>query len=824
MKKILSNIALLSFLLLSVNVTHAAGIVFIFGSNITSERQIALEAAAAELEQIIDFKQDIKVEVSFTELECDANSALLGFAGPQAAYSDFSGAPQAGVWYVSAQAADFSLSDAIDDAVHIGAQFSNKIGTAPCQNFEWYYGLDHNPGSGQVDFLGTAVHEFMHGLGFLSFVGPNGAFFNNIPDNYSSFLFNNSTGKSWKVMNNNERAASILSNGNLVWTGAKTTSMNSLLQTGITGGKVRIFAPSTYRQGSSTSHFDTAVHYNSGSDEVMEPFDSFPLQSIMASAAFCDMGWDLLSDTDGDGINDCDDTHPLVAFIDTDGDGVEDALDAFPNDPTETTDTDNDGTGDNADTDADNDGVLDVTDNCPLVSNVNQLDYDTDGTGNACGDDVPMPGVSGAVGLDKTGSSVAFAGDVNNDGYGDYVIGIPGYDVPATPTVKIIKDAGRAEILSGKTGAVLMSVNGAASKDAMGFAVAGGNDIDNDGFDDVVVGAPKTDDLSNPAQKLVDAGSVTVLYGSASGTRTPVTIYGAAAKIYSGSAVALGDTNNDGNADIIIGAPKDDDVTDPLQKLIDAGSAQVFSGADLSWMQTYYGVTAKAYAGTSVAAGDVDAVAGADIIIGAPNDDGALKDAGSVTVYNIADVTTPVITKQYGAVAKAFSGKSVASGDVNNDGRDDVIVGATGDDNGTLKDVGSVTVFSGSNSAPLTKKYGVTTKAGLGNSVAAGDVDGDSKADIIAGASKEDVPATDSAKKIVDAGSVSIWSGNGYGSIDTLYGSSAKDYFGFAVSAGDINSDGKADLIIGVAGDDVPAIKTIKDGGTVKIISGVDLL
>jgi hypothetical protein len=458
------------------------------------------------------------------------------------------------------------------------------------------------------------------------------------------------------------------------------------------------------------------------------------------------------------------------------------------------------------------------------VSNVNQLDYDTDGTGNACGDDVPMPGVSGAVGLDKTGSSVAFAGDVNNDGYGDYVIGIPGYDVPATPTVKIIKDAGRAEILSGKTGAVLMSVNGAASKDAMGFAVAGGNDIDNDGFDDVVVGAPKTDDLSNPAQKLVDAGSVTVLYGSASGTRTPVTIYGAAAKIYSGSAVALGDTNNDGNADIIIGAPKDDDVTDPLQKLIDAGSAQVFSGADLSWMQTYYGVTAKAYAGTSVAAGDVDAVAGADIIIGAPNDDGALKDAGSVTVYNIADVTTPVITKQYGAVAKAFSGKSVASGDVNNDGRDDVIVGATGDDNGTLKDVGSVTVFSGSNSAPLTKKYGVTTKAGLGNSVAAGDVDGDSKADIIAGASKEDVPATDSAKKIVDAGSVSIWSGNGYGSIDTLYGSSAKDYFGFAVSAGDINSDGKADLIIGVAGDDVPAIKTIKDGGTVKIISGVDLL
>jgi len=226
-----------------------------------------------------------------------------------------------------------------------------------------------------------------------------------------------------------------------------------------------------------------------------------------------------------------------------------------------------------------------------------------------------------------------------------------------------------------------------------------------------------------------------------------------------------------------------------------------------------------------VAAGNVDAVAGADIIIGAPHDDDVAnqrKGAGSVTVYNIADATTPVIPKQFGTVAKVHLGKSVAAGDVNYDGRDDVIAGAPGDDNGTLKAVGSVTVFSGSNGASLIKKYGATAKASLGKSVAAGDVNGDGFADIIAGAWKDSSPTLPKITK--DAGSVSIWSGNGYGLLDTLYGAATKDYWGFAVSTGDINSDGKADLIIGVAGDDIPASKTKKDAGAVKIVSGITLL
>ena len=820
MIKLLSRATGLSFLLLTASFAHA-GIVFDFGSNVNAERQAALEAAKAEIEQIIDFKQDVKISLSFTNLECDASSALLGFAGPVGSvYKDFAGAPQSNVWYTPAQAADFGLSTAQSQTAHIGAEFSNKIGTAPCQNFSWYFGTDHNPGPGQIDFLSTAVHEFMHGLGFLSFISTDGAPFLGVMDNYSTFLFNNATSKSWKVMTNGERATSILSNNNLIWNGAKTTSMISLLQAGTTGGKARLFAPSVYEQGSSTSHFDVSLLYDTNAHEVMEPYAESPEQSILASAAFCDMGWDLLRDTDGDTENDCDDVAPLVSN-DADSDGMPDALDAFPNDPTETVDTDNDGTGNNADTDDDNDTVLDGVDNCPFVSNTNQLDYDTDGTGNACGDDVPMPGVSGAVSLDKVGASVAFAGDVNNDGYGDYVIGMPGYDVPATLTVKIIKDAGRAVVISGKTGLELMSMNGVAAKDALGTAVAGGADVDDDGFDDVLVGAPKADDAMN---SLVDAGSVTVLYGP-DATRS-TTFFGEKAKSLAGSAVALGDVNDDGFADMIIGAPKDDNATLMFTNIVDAGSVTVRSGDPGSGnakLVTFYGALASVYAGSALAVGNVDAVAGADIIVGAPNDDFVpmgLKDVGSVTVHSFYSAEA-IIPKKYGTVSKAYLGKSVAGGDVNDDGRDDVLAGAPGDDNGLLKDTGSVIVLSGVDGSQLVKKSGAVAKAALGNSVAAGDVDGDGFADIIAGAWKDDKQAE---KLVKDAGSVSVWSGDGYSLIDTLYGDASKDYYGSALDAGDINSDGKADLVIGIAGDDIPATKTLKDAGTVQIVSGVDVL
>ncbi|TXH49983.1 MAG: hypothetical protein E6Q87_03810 [Cellvibrionales bacterium] len=78
------------------------------------------------------------------------------------------------------------------------------------------------------------------------------------------------------------------------------------------------------------------------------------------------------------------------------------------------------------------------------------------------------------------------------------------------------------------------------------------------------------------------------------------------------------------------------------------------------------------------------------------------------------------------------------------------------------------------------------------------------------------------------AGSVVVFSGNGYAQIGTTkYGDVTKDYFGAVISAGDINGDGKVDIIIGIPGFDLPVAvngktKLLKDAGKVTVVNGVE--
>ena len=132
-------------------------------------------------------------------------------------------------------------------------------------------------------------------------------------------------------------------------------------------------------------------------DGVIDSDDAFPLDPTE---------W---LDTDNDGIGNNADT-------DDDGDGVEDEEDAFPLDSTESVDTDNDGIGNNADTDDDGDGVSDAEDAFPLDS-TESVDTDNDGVGNNADTDDDGDGVSDAEDafpLDSTESV-----DTDNDGVGN---------------------------------------------------------------------------------------------------------------------------------------------------------------------------------------------------------------------------------------------------------------------------------------------------------------------------------------------------------------------------------------------------------------------
>ncbi|MEZ5436603.1 MAG: FG-GAP repeat protein [Pseudomonadales bacterium] len=315
--------------------------------------------------------------------------------------------------------------------------------------------------------------------------------------------------------------------------------------------------------------------------------------------------------------------------------------------------------------------------------------------------------------------------------------------------------------------------------------------------------------MGAPNATALRVGSVTVLYGGAGERRH--TFWGAMKNTGFGSALALGDVDGDHHADILIGAPKD---KSPASSQKAIGSVTVFDGSTLQSRKRFYGQSNHAHAGTAVATGDVDNDGITDIIVGAPDENGV----GSVRAYNSGGTE---LLQKLGTNKKARFGSALVSADINHDGYADIVIGAPLNDDAEnhIKDAGSISVISGSDGELLSPKlFGTAKKAWLGSSVALGDVNGDGTLDIIASA-----PRDNSDTAIKTTGSVTVWNGATYTPIKTVYGDAKGDLFGAAVSAGDINSDGKADLIIGVPGFDTAATPPLKNVGKVMVLNGVEL-
>ncbi len=322
--------------------------------------------------------------------------------------------------------------------------------------------------------------------------------------------------------------------------------------------------------------------------------------------------------------------------------------------------------------------------------------------------DTPAFAVSGTTQLELLGRSVAGAGDVNNDGIEDFVVGASLDDTLAL-------DGGKATVHSGSDASELFSVSGTKINGRLGTTVAGIGDMDGDGHDDVAIG-----EVQNNAPGTEGPGNVFILSG----------IDGSVIRVHSGdnfgdgfgsSIAAAGDLDGDGIGDIIIGAPGVG-FGIPI-----AGYAKVFSGADGSLLFDLNGAATFDKFGASVAGlGDADGDGVADVAVGAPRE----GLGGRVRVYSGADGS--VLYTYDGATKSEDIGSSLAGlGDIDGDTLGDLIAGGPFDNSNT----GLVRVLSPASGTILFTLTGDLQSETFGRSVTGtGDLTGDGVPDFLVGA------------------------------------------------------------------------------------------
>ncbi len=395
---------------------------------------------------------------------------------------------------------------------------------------------------------------------------------------------------------------------------------------------------------------------------------------------------------------------------------------------------------------------------------------------------------------DYLGYSVSGAGDVNNDGYGDLIVGAYRDDNNGA-------DSGTTRVFSGVDGSILHAFNGDSAGDWSGYAVSSAGDVNGDGYGDLIVGASRDGNNGNfsGSARVFSGVDGSILY----------TFNGDNENDYFGVSVSdAGDVNGDGYGDLIVGATFDDN------NGADSGSARVFSGVDGSILYTFNGDSEGDWFGVSVSdAGDVDGDSRGDLIVGAYLDDNNGYRSGSARVFSGMDGS--ILYTFNGDDENNYFGFSVdGAGDVNNDGYGDLIVGAYRDDNNGTES-GSARVFSGADGAILYTFAGDSAGDFFGRSVSGiGDINNDGYADLMVGADEDDNNGTSS-------GSVRIFSGVNGSILYNLNGDSEGDGFGRSVSgAGDVNNDGYPDVIVGAYGDDNNDIFS----GSARVILSSDLV
>lgn len=382
----------------------------------------------------------------------------------------------------------------------------------------------------------------------------------------------------------------------------------------------------------------------------------------------------------------------------------------------------------------------------------------------------PLWSLHGGGTFDEAGGAVCGVGDLDGDGFADFLVGAPQSAVPGA--------RGYVRVYSGKDARLIRTLHGKASGDGFGISVSGAGDVNKDGVPDFLVGATPVTASSKPGYAQVfsgrDASVLWEVQGDSAGEWFGVSVSGG------------GDLDLDGYADFLVGAPFDD------HKIQNGGVVRAYSGKTGKVLHELKGPAAEDCYGFAVTGGgDIDNDGRPDIVVGAYNNDKASVNAGAVFVYSGKD-GRQFLQLTGESISDGFGFSVATAGDVNKDGHADFLVGSLWDDK-TATDVGSVWLFSGKTGDVLKRIGGDQAYDGMGTAVAgAGDVDGDGWLDIAGGAIQGFPPGR--------SGYVRVWSGRDFTEIYTQRGQRAGDWFGRSLAAaGDVNQDGFADLLVGAS-------------------------
>ncbi|MEQ9355166.1 MAG: VCBS domain-containing protein [Coleofasciculus chthonoplastes F2-STO-03] len=456
--------------------------------------------------------------------------------------------------------------------------------------------------------------------------------------------------------------------------------------------------------------------------------------------------------------------------------------------------------------------------------------------------------INGIAPGDNLGHAVNRFGDINGDGIDDLIISAPEADPNGSNSGQIYvlygktSDFGSSFDLSSLDGSNGFKINGIAANNKAGISISNAGDINGDGINDLIIGAPDANTsyvVFVRSSVLVPNFDLSTLNGNngfkinGGGSRSGISVSGA------------GDVNGDGIDDLIIGAPGAN------RSYVVFGKTSFFSDTlNLSTLDGSNGftITDVSNPGYSVSrAGDINNDGFDDVIIGARNRSSNGSQSGvSYVVFgknsslsgfgsslNVSTLNGSNGFKINGIAANDNSGWSVNhAGDINGDGIDDVVIGAPNADPNGDKSGQTYVVFgknsgfsanlnlsslNGSNGFQIN---GIAAEDGSGFSVnSAGDVNGDGVDDLIIGAPNINLQGSDSGQTYVVFGKTSSFSATlNLSSLDgtngfRINGIAADDRAGFSVSgAGDINADGIDDLVIGSPNADINDTKGSASG------------